>query len=157
MEEHLLEELLEDAILVAAFGQRAGRLSDSSLFEAIQRAKANPELGWHSREVVDLQSSLSDAIRAIRPVTLIDLRSGWNPFTKQPNLFRRLSPSRIFFIVLAFVVIGVSIHYTQWQKRAESIISVFEKGIVDEENRIYFEIVDEYLVEFDQNKIDQLK
>jgi hypothetical protein len=157
MKEHLLDQLLEDAILVAAFGQRAGKLSDSSLFEAIQRAKANPKLGWHSPEVASLQSSLNDASRAIHPVTLIDLKYGWNPFVKRPSFFRRLSPSRILFIVLAFVLISVSIHYTQWQKRAESIIDVFENGIVDEENRIHFEIVDEYLVEFDKNKIDELE
>lgn len=157
MKDHLLDQLLEDAILVAAFGQRAGKLSDIYLFEAIQRAKANPELGWHSPEVVGLQSSLNDASRAIQPVTLTDLKSGWNPFIKPRNFFHRLRPSRIFFIVIAFLLILVSIHYTQWQKRAESLIDVFEKGIADDEDRIHTKIVDKYLVEFDKNKINELE
>ena len=143
MKDHLLDQLLEDANLVAAFGQRAGKLSDISLFETIQQAKANPELGWHSPEVVGLQSSFNKTIRMIHPVTLIDLKSGWNPFIKQPNFFRRLSPSRILFIVFAFLLILFSVHYTQWQKRAESIIDVYESGILDDDSPLTKSALDE--------------
>jgi hypothetical protein len=156
MMDELLDELLKDANLVAAFGQRAGKLSDSPLPEAIQRAKAENNLGWHSPEVVGLQSALNDAIRAIHPVTLIDLKSGWDPFVKRPNFVRGLSPSRIFFIVAAFLLILTSIHYTQWQKRAESIISVYENGLLEDERRIHTEIIDKYLVDIDGNKMEEL-
>jgi len=155
--DQLLDQLLEDAILVAAFGQRAGRLPDSSLFEAIRSAKVNPDLGWHSQEVVSLQSSLDNALRAITPVTLIDLKSGWDPFIEQPSLFHRFSPSRIFFIVLAFILILISIHYTQWQKRAESISEVFEKDIIGQENKIHTKIIDKYIIGFDIDKINGLE
>jgi hypothetical protein len=103
----LLDELLADAKLVAVYGQRAGCLKDDALFSAIAAAEALPAKSWAAREVIDLQVALNAATQAILPTTLVDLKSGWSPFTG-----RRWLPSRTVSFVLLSILLMVLAGYT---------------------------------------------
>jgi hypothetical protein len=85
------------------------------------------------------------------PVTLVDLRAGWNPFGPVVGRvgWRRWSnaASRIFFVVVAIVLMAMSVHYTQWLKRAEATIALFEDGVVAEELAQYHAIVDRFMAD----------
>jgi len=74
--------LLADSKLVALFGQRTGKLPDNSLQSAIADVASKPDLLWSDVQVVALQNSLNAAVKALAPVTLLDLRNGWNPFER---------------------------------------------------------------------------
>jgi len=147
----LLKRLQEDALLVAGFGLRAGKLADSGLPEAIRAAAARPDLDWGAPETLRLQREFEGALRAIQPVTLVDLRAGWNPFGPVVGRvgWRRWSnaASRIFFVVVAIVLMAMSVHYTQWLKRAEATIALFEDGVVAEELAQYHAIVDRFMAD----------
>lgn len=82
-----IQDLLSDAKLVADYGVRSGRLGrQAALFEAIRAAAAKePNLDWSSQETVALQEELGQTIAAVYPVTLPDLRAGWqsDPSYKQ--------------------------------------------------------------------------
>lgn len=76
----LLDELLDDAKRVAAYGQRTGRLRDPQLISAIAAVERLPERTWAAPEIVMLQSSINAALQAISPTNLADLRGSWNPY-----------------------------------------------------------------------------
>ncbi len=71
--------LLNDARLVAEFASRAGRLPDRELPEAIEAAERDLAAG-KIPDRARLQSALSNAVRSMAPVSLIDLRQGRSPF-----------------------------------------------------------------------------
>lgn len=75
-----LTALLSDASLVVEYATRAGHVAPE-LIEALGalRHAADPP----DPVLIDqLYIGLSKAIAAIAPVTLLDLRSGWNPYTE---------------------------------------------------------------------------
>lgn len=76
----LLDELLDDAKRVAAYGQRTGRLRDTKLITAIAAVEGLPQRSWSAPEVVALQTATNAAMQAISPTNLADLRGSWNPF-----------------------------------------------------------------------------
>lgn len=140
--DHVLEELIDDAILVASFGQRSGRFADNDLFAAIRAARANPDLDWSSEETVGLQSALNKAVRMIQPVTLIDLRSGWNPFRRPKESLR----SRTNWMVMAFIV-GTSLlilacgYYTVWYQHAAALIDRVGEQKAEKQSEVIYEIM----------------
>src|SRR6266567_3430303 len=71
--------LLNDARLVAEYASRAGRLPDRELPDAIEAAEREIAAG-KTPDRARLQSALSNAVRGIAPVSLIDLREGRSPF-----------------------------------------------------------------------------
>lgn len=124
MADDALADLLQDAILVAGYGQRAGCLRDNSLFSAIQKVSSSQEKDWNSPDVVELQSALNQAIQDIYPVTLIDLNSGWNPFkNKEDGVgIRRHFNMRLAFVVGAVSMLFLCGYYTIWSNRAASLL-----------------------------------
>lgn len=73
------ESLLADAKLVFDYAVRAGRLPDASLPKSIEDA----ESALAEQRVPDmlaLATSMNQAVAAIAPVTLLDLRMGRSPF-----------------------------------------------------------------------------
>lgn len=137
-----LTELLDDAILVASFGQRSGRFEDNSLFAAIRAAKAQEDLGWGSQEVADLQEALNKAIRLIQPVTLIDLKSGWNPFRKPKEGGRsRSSRVAVLFICAASFLILACGYYTVWYKRAGSLLESIAEAKDEKQTAIINDVI----------------
>lgn len=119
----IVEDLLEDAYLVAEFGSRTGLLGDSALFEAIQKVEASRKKGREAEggDIAALQRSLNDAIPRIRPVNLIDLRSDRNPFRMGRKRPFRDQASRYSFVALASVLIIFCAYYLFWVKDAEAI------------------------------------
>jgi len=73
------ELLLNDARLVAEYASRAGRLPDRELPDAIEAAEREIAAG-KTPDRARLQSALSNAVRGMAPVSLIDLREGRSPF-----------------------------------------------------------------------------
>ena len=75
----IIKLLLDDARLVIGYAVRVGRLTDDKLSKAINEAEsATPDS--KAQSVTVLTDTLNNAIKAIAPMTLIDLRAGRNPF-----------------------------------------------------------------------------
>lgn len=136
-----LAELFEDAILVASFGRRAGKFPDNVLFGAIQTAKATPGLGWGSREVADLQDALNKAIRVLHPVTLFDLRNGWNPFRASRGGRSKTSWLMVSFIVIASVLLLACGYYTIWYKRSAALLESIADAKIAKQTEIINDII----------------
>lgn len=100
-----LDELLRDAMAVALFGQRVGKLPSNALQTAIAKVKRKPDISWADDEVVQLQSALNEAVRAIDPVTILDIRSGWNPFARSLSKKFSIWLKSLSFLIFAFVLI----------------------------------------------------
>jgi hypothetical protein len=85
-----IAELLDDARLVFDYGIRVGRLPDDSLARAIDTAERSIEDDQRP-DVKPLAAALGDAVKAIAPITLLDLRFGNSPFHSgyQTRLKRR--------------------------------------------------------------------
>jgi hypothetical protein len=109
----LLDELLDDAKLVASYAQRTGRLRDQSLLRAIGTVEALPKRTWNDKAVIQLQSSLSSNVRAIAPTTLIELRKR-NPFAKVPVERRRIGPfdANVYFVFASLLMMVTAAWYT---------------------------------------------
>jgi hypothetical protein len=134
-----LRELIEDAITVASYGQRSGRFKDNMLFVAIQRATAAEKLDWSSPETVDLQAALNSAVQAIHPVTLVDLKSGWNPFSLQDG-GRKSDRKKKLFVAVAAILILLCGYYTVWYQRATLLLADLSNAKVEQQNAIMNEL-----------------
>lgn len=103
----VVKELLEDAQLVIGYAARAGRLPDDTLQKAMS-AVQSPSTPDALPEIAPLVTALNTTIRAIAPMTLIELRAGRSPFNA-----RRQKGTRVFFLlVLPIVLIGL-VYYTE--------------------------------------------
>lgn len=100
-----LDELIDDAVAVALFGQRVGKLPNNALQAAVAKVKRKTDVSWKDDEVVELQSALNEAVKAIDPVTILDLRSGWNPFARSLTKKISINLKSISFLVFAFLLI----------------------------------------------------
>lgn len=102
-----ITELLDDARLVFDYGIRVGRLPDDSLARAIESAERSIEDDQRP-DVKPLAAALGDAVKAIAPITLLDLRFGNSPFHSgyQTRLKRRQ-----YRLVLLTVFLAVLIAY----------------------------------------------
>lgn len=106
----ILKDILTDAILVANYGRRTGQIATADLYDAIQRASALPALSFSAPEVRDLQVALARSVRAIEPITVLDLRR-WNPEGRQPWT------TRIACIVLTLsLVLGCAYYSAKYAK-----------------------------------------
>ncbi|MCX5512668.1 hypothetical protein C3941_03775 [Kaistia algarum] len=152
------KELLDDAILIASFGQRAGRLDDDTLFLAIQKVKQGNQISWGSQEFSDLQAAINKSIKLISPATLIDLKSGWNPFGKQrEKSVARESRSRVLFVFATVLLIFVCGFYTVWYKRAAALVEDSPTIKIDRQdeiiNDVFFRAIESGEIDKDQRAI----
>lgn len=141
-----VSDLLEDAVLVASYGQRSGRFKDAALFAAIQKANAAEPLDWSSPELADLQAALNNAVRAIEPVTLVDLKRGWNPFDKSSERGRAASDiGKAVFVAAAVLLIFLCGYYTLWHKRATLLLDDLSVAKAEQQtaiiNEVFFRLV----------------
>ena len=134
-------ELIEDAILVAKYGQRSGRFKDDSLFVAIQKAIANRTIGWESPEAVDLQKALNGAVPLIHPVTLVDLKR-WDPYGF-PDRYNdsKSSRSNLAFVATAILLTFLCGYYTIWHNNAAEMISNPAAAKVAEQQAVINELL----------------
>lgn len=99
----LLQELIGDAKLVAAYGQRGGILPDAGLMTAIAAVEALDLPRWSSPEVAALQAKLNEAMRIVPPNALVSLKRGWSPF-RETTLQRSLKLAVVAFSFLLMIV-----------------------------------------------------
>lgn len=151
-----LARLIEDARRVAGYGQRAGRLSDTRLFTALQKVDALGVKSWAAQEVIELQAALNAAAMAIAPVTLHHLcRENFDPFRRKGydpeadaednQLETRSSAVRLAFIALSICLLIVTCHYTVWHKRATALLNDFDLAHLDVQSVIVDDLVVRYL------------
>ncbi len=119
-------DLLDDAKRVACHGVRAGSFGkDEPLFGAIRDAEAQElepgGLVWSSPQTTELQKALNGAIRAVHPVTLYDIKSGWRLDIDSPA--EKRTPKVMKALVLAFTValLVVTAIMTNWQQHAMAV------------------------------------
>jgi hypothetical protein len=104
-----LEELLSDAQLVLTYAVRAGRLPDDALPNAIAAIEgASP--GDAVSKIAPLAAALNAVVRAIAPMTLVDLRAGRSPFDTPRRNTRHL---QIAVGVFTLLMIGSVAYFTQ--------------------------------------------
>lgn len=117
-----LDELLADAKLTAAYGQRAGKLRSTDIFQAIAALEALPARSWSSGEAVALQKALNQAVADIAPTTLLDLREK-NPFDPEnkQSVLRRFA-----LILVSILLMGVAAFFTVLYDRGAELIARLE-------------------------------
>lgn len=122
MASEIFRDLVDDALLVAKYGQRSGRFKDGTLFSAIQKVMADPNIDWGNQEAVELQTALNDAIQCIHPVTLIDLKK-WNPYAPDKLTDANAARSSYYFVAFAIILIFICAYCTNTYKSAVSLIA----------------------------------
>lgn len=118
------------------FGVRAGFITDDELLRklnAVEHAEAGTSLAEH-------EIALRDAIHAIQPVTLSDLRRGHDPFRARqahPNggTFREQIQARlsrggtqsslttVFVFAVAFLCLALQFYFTLWERDAAQVVA----------------------------------
>ncbi len=139
-----LAELLEDAQKVAAHGARAGCFGDDEpLFGALQAALAQDDaLTWASPETASLQRALTAAVRAIRPVTLYDLNSGWRVERDAgAGPFRARALTKFGVLALTILVMLACASLTIWQQRATRLVAEFAKNKQDAQQTAFDDLL----------------
>jgi len=109
--------LIADAELVAEYATRAGRVTPELIeaLSAIRSATTPPDPA-----IVDqLYLGLSKAIADIAPVTLLDLRSGWNPYIERPG--RKLV--RAVFGVCGLLLFVITVWCSALYNKAGSVLA----------------------------------
>ncbi len=132
-----LLSLLADAKSVALFGQRTGRLKGNALPCAIAAAERKTQLTWLDDEAVKLQEALNLAVGNIAPVTLLHLRSGWNPFvSSRGKLIRRVLKCGTYILISAILMIAAAITTFILDKGASIIRPLESLATMDPSSRI---------------------
>jgi hypothetical protein len=119
----VLSDLLDDAKKVVVYGQRTGRLRDSSLAKAIAAASKLTQADWGDKAIIDLQVALNRSIQWIAPTTLADLRSDWDPFGRDE--IERDRGFKYAFIAFSLVVMLAAAWYTlQYNAAAAGVVEL---------------------------------
>jgi hypothetical protein len=134
-----LVDLVDDAFRVARYGVRTGRFADDALFTALQAVKSSG-VSWSNTAIVDLQRALNQAISAIHPVTLADLRN-WDPFAKPASPSRLRKVGKFAFMGAAVGLMLMCGYYTIWQKKATSLLAEIAATEALPQDRLVNELV----------------
>lgn len=122
----LLDDLIEDAKSVAAYGQRSGRLRDNELSSAIAAIERLDKPNWTDPAAVALQTALDRAINNIAPTTLADLKDpNWAPFAAGRS--RAVRRTQLAFVIFSLVLLLFTGFSTLVYKQGASIV-----GEIDE-------------------------
>lgn len=107
----LLTELIEDARLVAAYGQRTGRLGDFELVSAVGAVDQLKHPSWGDPAVLGLQAALNRAMQDIHPVLVSDLRDpAWEPFAPAEHWYDRWP--QLLFAIFAIGLLALTSWWT---------------------------------------------
>lgn len=155
-----VQEILEDAKLVASYGARAGSFGkEEPLFTAIQRADLKgEELGWPSKELSELQLALNSAVKSILPVTLYDLKKGWKAYnSNESSRFGSFRNALVKWTVVffAFAIMVVCATLTIWQQRASAIISDLTGDKLEQQAKAYDDLL-VLVASIDENDVSNL-
>jgi hypothetical protein len=116
-----VEGLLKDARLVIDYAARAGRLPDDTLpkaVAAVEQASTADALP----ETASLVTALNAAVRAIAPMTLIELRAGRSPFEARSQK----APRILLLCVLPCILVGL-VYYTQLLHQEETAVKALQQ------------------------------
>lgn len=119
----LLDEVIRDAKLVAAYSQRAGLLRNADLLTAIGAVERLDVRNWAQPEIACLQERLNAAIRDIAPVTLVDLKSEWKPFSD----YQKRGAYKLIFASLTFLMMVVTAYGTFSYNHGRHILTELER------------------------------
>ncbi len=118
----LLAELIDDARLVAAYGQRTGRLTDFELVSAVGAIDKLERPSWGDPAVLGLQAALNRALQDIHPVLVSDLRDPlWDPFKPSEHWYERWP--QMLFAVFALLLLALTSWSTLNYDRGTSLIA----------------------------------
>jgi hypothetical protein len=118
------EELLKDARLVIDYAVRIGSLPDEKLIEAVNSLELSSTDGI-TQDLGPLLAALNNGIRAIAPMTLLELRAGRNPFdAKNQRLTRNL---QMFMCALTIGLTAVVASFTEYLHREETAIKALRQ------------------------------
>jgi spore maturation protein SpmA len=118
------EELLRDARLVIDYAARIGKLPDDELPKAMHTAEeaSNQEAGPH---LVRLLAALNSGVRAIAPMTLVELRAGHSPF--DPRNQRATRRLQICFCVVTIALTVMVASFTEYLHRGERALKALQQ------------------------------
>ena len=119
-----IEELLEDSTLVMRYAVRVGRLPDETLLTAIDNVRS-ASAADAPRAVPALLLALNNAVRAIGPMTLAELRDRLSPFDARGQ--RRLKRAQLFFSVLTIFLVALVADLTEYLHRADTALKAFQE------------------------------
>lgn len=118
MHADLHAQLLSDADLVAKVGAQLGLMQDDSLFTAISVARQElSDNGVSPAAIGQLRMALNKSVKWISPITLVDLRSGWEP--GRATLADRIG-NYVFFAV-AVVLLVICAYTTSTYERTRTL------------------------------------
>lgn len=122
-----VELLLNDAHLVIDYAVRVGRLSDDRLLKAVSAVEsATPASGQDIKALTTaLNTALNNAIMAIAPMTLIDLRGGRNPL--DPRNQRSVRSLQAVFCVLTIGFTIFTAHLTDIAHRQDTALKAIQQ------------------------------
>jgi hypothetical protein len=118
----IIKLLLDDARLVIGYAVRVGRLPDDKLQTAVYELESAMP-GSKGQNLTVLTETLNNAIKAIAPMTLIDLRSGRNPFDPRNQRFVKFLQA--LFCVVTITLTLIVAHMTDNLNRLDTAL----KGI----------------------------
>jgi len=134
-----LDGLLADASLVVGYGARTGSLDTTGLAEAVAAVQAKRAAGevQPSAETATLINALNLAVKAIYPVTLIDLGSRYRPFPTAKDG----KTVQILVTTAACLLIAFTGYYTWIYIQATEVLSgltaIQDQNAVDKVARLY--------------------
>jgi hypothetical protein len=119
-----IEEILGDARLVIEYAFRVGKLPDDALPKAVNAVEASPT-GGTAEEIASLITVLNNGIRAIEPMTLVELRAGRSPFDPvNQRVTRRL---QVFCCVLTIVLTVIVASFTEYLHREDTALKTLQQ------------------------------
>ncbi len=118
------DRLLDDARLVVEYASRAGQLPDGGLPKAITAVEEARKAGTPP-DNASLLYALNVTVRAIAPVTLIDLREGRSPFDVRGQRYARRLVALL--CVLSILLTGLIGWYTSALNQAESALAAIQQ------------------------------
>ncbi|MEP6966528.1 MAG: hypothetical protein ABI906_00465 [Pseudomonadota bacterium] len=134
-----IDQLLSDAKRVIGYSARTGVLTNGDLIEAAQAVEESrsSRVKPTAEEIGSLTMKLNSAVKAIYPITLIDLGSHWRPFGQSKGR----SIARLIFAILSALIIVASGYYTWLYIQATDVLagltSIQEQNAVDKAERLY--------------------
>jgi hypothetical protein len=129
--------LIDDAELVADVAVRLGRLQTSKLISDIAALKIAASSGTNDLDLVAaLQTSLNTAVKDIAPITLRDLRSGWNPGVSKPNSWPIVSFG-LFAIFLICITAYMTLLYNRVSFAHASLVEIQSARVSEQVMKLF--------------------
>lgn len=125
----LLKDLLDDAKITAAYTQRAGLLSNTTLITAISNAEKVSPLLWSSPEAIALQIALNDTMSSLYPTTLDSLKGPNPPFTETARGHVATGFLMILTMIFALLAATITLQFNYGSSIADDLVELKDSRI----------------------------